>query len=67
MKVRAPDLVQPRRRWSIHDAYLLAFPGASSASIAADLGVTERYVVMMQRRLGLRKIKPNRRQLRAKE
>jgi hypothetical protein len=55
--VMAPDLYKPRKRWrpSIA-AHLLANAGICPAILAADLGLSERFVIMVQRKLGLRKL-----------
>jgi hypothetical protein len=50
----------PRRRWRAftkeREAYLRANAGVDAALLAQDLGVTTRFVIMFQRRLGLRRM-----------
>jgi hypothetical protein len=57
--VYAPDLYK-KRRASRHskqrEEYLRANPGIDPAILAYDMGVTERFVVEFQRKLGLRKL-----------
>jgi hypothetical protein len=50
----APDLFQRRRNPKLkeHDAYILQNRGICPAILAADLDVTERFVVSRQRKLG---------------
>ncbi len=52
----APDLFQRRRNPKLkeHDAYILQNRGICPAILAADLDVTERFVVSRQRKLGVR-------------
>jgi hypothetical protein len=58
MKVRAPELFTPRRRWPTlrFATYLLANPGICPSLLATDLGSTESYVRLCQLKLGLRRI-----------
>src|SRR5258708_11821646 len=57
----APDLFQRRRNPKLkeHDAYILQNRGICPAILAADLDVTERFVVSRQRKLGVRPPKSN--------
>jgi hypothetical protein len=52
----APDLFQRKRNPKLkeHDAYILQNSGICPAILAADLDVTERFVVSRQRKLGVR-------------
>jgi hypothetical protein len=56
--VHAPELFTPRKRWPSPriTAYLLANPDVCPAILAADLGHTESWIRMVQRKLGLRKL-----------
>jgi len=56
MSVRAPDLFERRApiQQTKHDAALRAAIGVDPAILAADLGVSERFVLRRQRKLGLR-------------
>jgi hypothetical protein len=56
--VRAPELFEPNRpylRNKKRNAYLRQNYGVDTAMLAADLGVTERFVRLLQRKLGLRR------------
>ncbi len=55
--IHAPELYTPRKRRQPPRiaAMLLAHPGVCPAILAADLGITERFVIMVQRKLGIRK------------
>jgi hypothetical protein len=53
--VRAPELYEPKQRHTRHDDYLRENAGVSVEMLAADLGVSEGFVRMRQRKLGLRK------------
>lgn len=57
MNIHAPDLF-PRKRPKMYtperDAYLRANPYVHAKSIALEWGVTERFVIGYQRKLGLR-------------
>ncbi len=51
--------ILPRKRWKKwkeHDVYILANKGIDAALLAMDLGLSERFVVSRQRKLGLRKL-----------
>ncbi len=65
MKVRAPELFIRRKRWPSprFEVHLLANPSVCPAILAADLGSTEAFIRMCQRKMGLRKIasRPGRR------
>ncbi len=56
MSVRAPELFERRLpiQQTKHDAALRAAVGIDPAILAADLGVSERFVMRRQRKLGLR-------------
>ena len=52
----APDLFQRRRNRKLkeHDAYILQNTGICPAILAEALDVTERFVIIHQRKLGVR-------------
>jgi hypothetical protein len=56
-RVFAPELFEPRRRYRnpAREAFLRQNVGIDPAVLAMTLGVTERFVRMLQRKLGLRK------------
>jgi hypothetical protein len=56
LRVHAPELWEPRRncRSIKREAYFRENRGVDAAILADDLGVTERYVVMYQRKLCVR-------------
>ena len=56
--VRADGLFPKRlnRNMTNYDDYLKLHKGVSSAIIAFNLGITERFVIYRQRKLGLRKL-----------
>jgi hypothetical protein len=58
MTVRAPELYTPRKRWLSPrvSQHLIAYPDICPAILAADLNITESFVRMVQRKLGLRKL-----------
>jgi hypothetical protein len=55
-RVHAPELFarRPLIQQTKHDAALRAAIGVDPAILAADLGVSERFVLRRQRKLGLR-------------
>lgn len=60
-KIFAPDLFIPKRirlpgYTQARERYLRDHQGIDVAILAADLGLTERYVIQFQRYLGLRKL-----------
>lgn len=54
--ITAPDLFQRKRNRKLkeHDEYIRQNKGICPAILAADLDVTERFVVSRQRKLGVR-------------
>jgi len=52
-------LRRPARYTKEREAYLRANASVSAASLAMSLGVTERFVIQMQRKLGLRPMARN--------
>ncbi len=52
--VHAPDLFEPRSPFRKRDGFFRANAGVDPAILAAELGVTERFVRTRQRKLGLR-------------
>lgn len=64
IRVHAPDLfpLKTRRKTGFtpeRDAYLRAHPNVDPAILADALGLTEGFVVMYQRKLGIRKCVPS--------
>jgi hypothetical protein len=61
VKVFAPELFEPRcnYRSKERDAFFRENRGIDAAILADELGVTERYVQMYQRKLGLRALRQN--------
>lgn len=49
------------RNMTYHDEYLKAHKEVSTAIIAFNLNITERFVIQRQRKLGLRKLTGNKR------
>jgi hypothetical protein len=60
-KVHAPELYEPRRNYRSkqRDAYFRENRGIDAAILADELGVTERFVQMYQRKIGVRKLRQN--------
>ena len=62
-RIRAPELYDTKRRCNgftpEREAILRAQAGIEPAILAMQLGLTERFVIMYQRKLGLRKCVPN--------
>ena len=56
-KRHAPELYKPKHNWLVerHQKAVLAARGVDPALVADELGITERTVRMIQRKLGLRK------------
>lgn len=50
---------KPHRNQTHHDAYLLQHKGICPAILADSLDVTERFVIIRQRKLGIRKLTGN--------
>ena len=63
MKIVAPE-IYPRRRSNRYtperDEFLLAHPGIDPAILADRLGLSERFVIGYQRKLGIRPLSGNR-------
>ena len=59
VRVYAPELFERKydkyHPWKRRDAYFRATAGVDPAILAAELGVSERFVRTRQRKLGLRK------------
>lgn len=62
MRVTAPELFPQRSHWLVrkYGGEVRAAAGIDPAALAASLGITERTVCMIQRKLGLRACRPAR-------
>jgi hypothetical protein len=54
--IYAPDLYEPKRIWrtKIRDDFLRKYTGIDPAILADELGLTERFVISYQRKIGVR-------------
>lgn len=59
--IHAPDLFPKRQKWRTaqRDQYLRDNQGIDAALLAVDLGVTQSFIEMYQRKLGLRPLTGN--------
>jgi hypothetical protein len=59
--IHAPDFYEPRKNWRTkkRDEFLRENVGIDPAILADGLGVSERFVISYQRKLGIRRLTGN--------